>query len=112
MKNYTSQTNGLTITCTGEAEIGDLVELQDDYYVVKSPLNHPFHGVVSAKKGELLSVQVKGLISVRCVDGGVGVGVMKLIADPDNSIQPDDSMGVPFLVVGLNRENNTADILL
>ena len=107
----------LIISCRTRDDVkkGDLVYMTDDYFVDKIFSNaQQFHGVAVGDVGKngYVSIQFSGVLRVNYTGlTGIHVGYNKLAAAAGNTVSASEAYGLPYIVIGVNYEEQTADII-
>lgn len=105
-------TKDVTFYTTASFSTGHPVIVNDENSISKAEADTPFCGFVSAVNGNYASVTMSGYVKVRYTGTNPSVGYNLLSSNGTTGVKIDTENGRQILVVGVDTQNRTAEILL
>ena len=105
-------TKNISITDDNDAIIeGDIIKLNTTGKASKAVNNDDFVGVVTSKRGNLLSVQVLGYIECDYSGTAPGFGFRRITANGSNGVKTSDT-GRQCLILKVETSSSTVGFIL
>lgn len=106
------ETKEVTLFCDDSVNTNSVVMLTSAYTVSLPADGEPFCGLCTNITDSFASVVLKGVTDVPYSGSAPSVGYVRLSSDGAGAVKVDDTNGREYLVIAVNSETKTLEILL
>lgn len=106
------ETNEVTLYADETINPGNAVMIRKGYNLILPAGGEAFCGLCTNKKDKYASVVLKGIAEFTYSGSAPAVGYTKLSADGAGCVKADDTNGREYLILSVNSETKTLEILL